>query len=374
MSRKRLTWEEVRMDAKVLHDLELGNSMGAASRPLSAADILTLNIPHTPFLLENVFREKELAILSGARKTCKSFFLLDVLITLASGGRICDRIYANGKHKVVLIDAELSLQNIAERIRKVGGLHDNLSGWTKLFEIVCLKEEGKSINLSTEADQQWLDERIGTAKIVAFDNLGKLITPGCETCGKTWRRITRWFDKMQQRGITILLVHHENKKGQIRGTLKIEDDADLLISLKRPKSCEPNDGNLIEVHLPAARHLHGDQLEPFTIMYSEGTDGFVRQVGADEREIDLPAQSNKPVVTSREISAWDLTELQIDMLTIARTQDRVVAGDVIQEKVRGRSKSTVSNSFTHLCRQGLLERHGDTLRKTYYTPVAEQLA
>lgn len=375
VSRLNISLEDFRQEARDKFKLVLGDKE-TEIRPLSVTDIRNMNFPDNPFQLENVFRPGELIIIVGARKTSKSYFLMDIIITLASGGKISDRIFSRKMHEVALIDTELSLRDIAARIPRVGNEHKDAKNWGKSFIVVCLKEEGRQIDLSNKKDQQWIEKMIGNAKVVAFDNYGKSIKPGVESCAKTWRSVTAWFERLQQKGITVILVHHENKAGETRGTLKMEDDADLVISLKRPEKWVPANGNIVIVSFPAARHLHGDQVKSFTIEYFEDENGFYRTVeanGIDQNASEgnqLRVFLDKPVVSQEEIKEFSLSVLQIEILRIARTKGRVKASDVINEDIFGRRKSNVSNVLRDLCSHKLLKAVGEKSGR-FYTPVSK---
>jgi len=369
MDRQRVTWDEVCAMAMDRHKLDLRSKEGADTRPFSAADILNMEFSSNPFMLENVFRSGELVILAGSRKTNKSFISLDILISLACGGALSNNIFAQQRWEVALIDAELTLQSIRDRLRRIIGLYGGPGDWTKTMRIVSLKHEERALDISKEEDRLWLEGKIGTAKVVVLDNFGKIIKHGSETCVKSWRIIAAWFERLHEKGITVILAHHENKTGEVRGTRKMEDDADLLISLKRPKEWTPADGNIVEVHFPAARHLHGDQVKPFTIRYTEDFEGFRRSVGIIDENMPSLVEDDVPVVSTDEVSQYQLSSLQVEMLTIARTKGTVRAGDVISTEVKGRGRTSVTNAFEGLRVKELLEAQGPSNKGRYYIPV-----
>lgn len=369
MLRRAISLEDFRQTAWDKFQLTLGNK-GADDRPFTAADVFAMHFPENPFLLENVFRAGELVIIAGSRKTNKSFISLDILTALACGGSISDNIFAPKACRVVLIDAEFALPDIQSRLRRVIGLHGGPGAWMKAMDIVSLKHEDRKIDISLNEDQQWLEMKIGAAKIVVLDNFGKLIKHGAESCVKTWRAIAAWFERLQQKGITIILAHHENKTGEVRGTQKMEDDADLLISLKRPKEWTPADGNIVVVQFPASRHLHGDQVKPFTIEYADGKNGFKRDVRMMDGSQAPSREENAPAVSKDEVEKYQLSSLQIDMLEIARTKRTVKAIDVIDQNQLGRSATTVTNAFKDICTKGLLKAQGKGKGRRYI-PLSE---
>jgi len=79
-------------------------------------------------------------------------------------------------------------------------------------------------------------------KLWALDNIGA-VTPGLdENSREAWSPINRWLLDLRFAGISTILIHHEGKSGEQRGTSAREDNLDISISLKRPKDYHPEDG------------------------------------------------------------------------------------------------------------------------------------
>lgn len=370
MRRRSISLAEFYQEARDRYQLEFDSDKeGAGDRPLSLADIEAMDIKPTAFLMANMFRAGELIILSGAAKTSKSHVVMDIAIALACKGGISDRIYANSACKVALVDAELSLEALMGRFRRIGALHGNNEKWSKSFFVISAIHEKRPFDLSDEADQKWLEKKIGDAKIVIFDNYGKLTRPNGDGF-QTWRQVAAWFERLQQRGVTVILIQHENKSEKVRGTMKMIDDADLHVALKRPQDWKPSDGNIVEMHFPAARHLHGDQLEPFSITYAEDTTGFHRYVGSVGESKLSPAWVKAPVVSEMEIGKHGLSSLHVEMLTIARKKGAVRAGDVVEQAGSGRGRTSVTNAFSDLCAKNLLTPQGESKKGRHYVPFS----
>ncbi|MBN2333860.1 MAG: hypothetical protein JXO49_06725 [Deltaproteobacteria bacterium] len=61
----------------------------------------------------------------------------------------------------------------------------------------------------------------------------------------------------------VLLVHHNGKSGNQRGTSRKEDVLDTVIQLKNPVDYNPDQGALLEVHFRKSRNLTGECVSPF---------------------------------------------------------------------------------------------------------------
>ena len=356
--RRKLSTEQFFAEAKEIHGLNLNQQGEEPRRSLSAADAFKLEFPPSPFLLENLFRRGELIILSGARKTSKSFLLADFLMALAQGGAFSERVYARRVVKSLLVDAELSLELVATRLRKLGELQGSHEEWAKHFRILCLKHEGRKINLLKQADREWLETQFQDEEVIAFDNYGKLVPVQAGSSPASWRVVEEWFEQLRRQGRTVLIVQHENKNGQLRGTLKMEDDADLVLSLKRPEEWQPEQGNIFHVHLTASRHLHGAQVVPFTVHYLEDESGFHRVISDQSGDTMSSPLGAEAAVSSVEIENWNLTELEIEILAKAKATSFVKAGEFIDKGRMGRGRSSVTAGLSRLCECGLLEPKG----------------
>jgi putative DNA primase/helicase len=60
-----------------------------------------------------------------------------------------------------------------------------------------------------------------------------------------------------RRHMAVLVVHHTNKSGALRGSAQHEDVLDLVIALRRPPDYKPQQGACIELHIEKARSRAG---------------------------------------------------------------------------------------------------------------------
>jgi putative DNA primase/helicase len=99
-------------------------------------------------------------------------------------------------------------------------------------------------NLLDEKWRAWMKEVLlkHGVKLWVLDNIGA-VTPGLdENSREGWSPINRWLLDLRFAGISTILIHHEGKGGEQRGTSAREDNLDISISLKRPKDYHPEDG------------------------------------------------------------------------------------------------------------------------------------
>ena len=72
-----------------------------------------------------------------------------------------------------------------------------------------------------------------------------------------------WLLRLRRQGVSVLLIEHEGRSGNPRGTSKREDVLDTLINLKHPDDYQVEDGARFEVHLGKARGVFGEAAKPF---------------------------------------------------------------------------------------------------------------
>ncbi|WP_419788131.1 AAA family ATPase [Pseudodesulfovibrio sp.] len=341
--------------SKEVKDEQAGMSMG---------ELLTMDVSQKEFLVEPFIKEDEFLIVAAPKKTFKSFVALDIAMALACGGDMGGRLRAPKQQRVTFVDAEMWIGTIQNRSKNMKGLYQDPCLKKRIDDnlyLLSLNDIGKRINLMLEEDRQWIETKMhkGT-RLLVLDNLGKLIPPQREANHSAWRVLEEWIRKLNARGIAVILVTHMTKNGHfVRGSGKILDDADTIVTLKKPRRV--GRGDKVEVHFEGSRELYGDALAPFSLCYTEQKKRFVRHVQNIDEQLD-----EARLVSSSEIEAYDLKGLKLEMVKLARKQGVIGAKNFKQEGA-GPSSSTISKSLKELCDDGLLVKEGDK-RTARYSP------
>lgn len=319
------------------------------------------------FLVKPLFKPGEIALLVAKQKSGKSFFALDLSIMLATGGNIGNRLKAPTPQKVLVVDAEMPEAEVVGRINYLKKNYefdrhkDNLN-------FVFLRENGTKLNLINQDDQNQLENIIDKQKLLVLDNLGKLIARKGETNEHQWNSFFNWLRKLTQKGITVLLVHHENKTGQHRGTGKMTDDVDLVISLKNSGD---SSGTYIDVNIDDARFLYSNDCQPFTIVYDNSNQ---RKVITNPKTKEIPKVITSDLPTLTLCNTKQVKELTKSYRDILRA---VMHSFFIDKKISvatryfvrsksGRSRSTVSNALAKFCENGWLRKEGTDKTTEYF--------
>ena len=109
------------------------------------------------------------------------------------------------------------------------------------------------LDLSEDAGIEWLMATWNNPELVVLDTLSSLVSLRSGDAER-WARVQRFVLHQRRRRRAVLLVHHANKRGAMRGSTRREDLLDLVIALRRPDAGPPAGGARFEIHFDKARH------------------------------------------------------------------------------------------------------------------------
>ena len=354
-----------------IHGLDLNpKEKGIESLVMTLGDLENIENDR-PFMFHKLFREKEFVLLVGPPKSCKSIFTMDVCLTLARGGSMGGRFFAEKPCKVFYFDAEMSGFEFELRLKKlIEGNHGNIDRIRRNFKYICLRDLKQENRLDFSKEEDW-GKIINLAKgydFVVFDNLGALFPPYYEQSAQGWKELSSaLFEPILQNGSAVWLVHHLNKASVYRGSGKIIDFANVQLSLSKPSGEDEEcstEGTVIDCHIPVARILTGAEMESFTLVYNDKNGQIIRTVfSLDGSPID-----SKGVVVEQEIREKGLDAFDIEILKIARGLGYIVAGDL---KSDGISDTKVTDHLNKLVKLGLLTKTGEKKGTKYWVAGKE---
>src|SRR5215213_6612595 len=94
-------------------------------RRLSAAELITADLPEREPILDPVISAKSLALLYGPRGTGKTFLALSIAWAAASGTSVLGW-RAHRRHRVLYIDGEMPAIDMKKRLALLGSAPDDL--------------------------------------------------------------------------------------------------------------------------------------------------------------------------------------------------------------------------------------------------------
>lgn len=236
----------------------------AGPRVVTLHELLALEIPVRQYLLYPILREKEIVMLHAWRGVGKTHVALEIAYAVASGGSFLDW-KAQRPRRVLYLDGEMPARSMQERLASIVRASAQAEGFDPSnLKLVCSDLQERPLpNLSSRDGQEWIDALVEGADLVVIDSISTLAGHGRENEAESWLPMQEWVLSLRRRGKSVLLLHHDGKGGQQRGTSRKEDILDVVMGLRHPKDYAPSEGARFEVHFDKARGLHGEAVVPF---------------------------------------------------------------------------------------------------------------
>ena len=273
-------------------------------RVLTLGQFIDWPIPPREHLLYPILSEQGLALIYAMRGLGKTYVALCVGLAVASGKGLFSWV-AKGPRQVLYIDGEMPARAMQERLQRlVETLNISPEHLSNFMLITPDIQKSPIPNLATPAGQSAIEPYLKDVSLVIVDNIATLCRAGRENDTESWLPVQGWLLDLRRRGLSVLVVHHAGKNGDQRGTSAKEDIMDTVITLRRPRDYQAEEGARFEVHLTKARGLAGGEAKSFEAQLHD-SDGCLKwQVknleDRDEAEIRDLLEQGKSV---REIAA-----------------------------------------------------------------------
>jgi hypothetical protein len=219
---------------------------------LSADALLAANRPDRGAILAPLLRSRSLNLLYGPRGLGKTFVAMAMARAAATGERFLGW-QADRPHSVLYVEGEMAAADIQQRLVVLGPPPPTLE--------FILADLASLPDLADEAGQATLESACDPPPdLLVLDNLSSLA--GHRTGDPDpWPKLQPFLLRLRGR-MAVLVVHHTNKRGALRGSAQHEDVLDLVLALRRPLDYAPRQGAHFELHVEKARTLAGPALDP----------------------------------------------------------------------------------------------------------------
>lgn len=233
----------------------------------SAAELVEAAGEPQEFILEPILAPGTTALIYGPAGVGKSFLALGLALAAAGGGSFLGWT-APRPHNVLYLDGEMSPEAVAGRLRLFGPPPPSLRLW------LAAEQEGPRLDLSTLDGVLRLSKSWGEVDLVIIDSLSSLAGGVLQQDTERWHEM-RYFLGLQQRfGRSVVMVHHANREGALRGISRRADAMDVIMALRRPRDWQPADGARFELRLEKARHQSGAELAPIEAQLCADANGI----------------------------------------------------------------------------------------------------
>ena len=179
------------------------------------------SLPERPYIIDPILKPGHYCLIYGGTGVAKTWFSLAMAMGISSGKSFIDYWgYEGNARKVLYVAGEMEPEMFGERLQKLSSLE------SKNFLLVR-----ENLNLVDSADQERLLDTIAErgSQVVVLDNLTTLAERGAYENG--FGKLLALINRLKESGIAVILVHHENKAGEFKGTTKIKDVAEMSLHL-----------------------------------------------------------------------------------------------------------------------------------------------
>ncbi len=200
-----------------------------ASCLLTAAELAALVlVPRTP-LLGEWLREGDLGYLFAPRGGGKTWLAMLIGQAISTGGSLGEWAAGEDRRPVYYFDAEMNHQDVQERADKLG-LHNDCFHLLSNEQVFMKLQH--SANIADRAHQRGLSSMLPDSSVFIIDNLSTGQSGMRENENDDFDVIKDWLLSLRRRSITVIIIHHAGRNGEMRGASRREDPAHWILSLK----------------------------------------------------------------------------------------------------------------------------------------------
>jgi hypothetical protein len=239
--------------------------------PICQVNQLEIQLPEKLWLIESIWAHSAVGIIGGAPKCCKSWFGLDMALSIASATRCLGRFAVNQPGPVLVYLAEDALPAVRARIQALCSQRHLDIDHLDLYVITA-----STLRLDLVADQQRLNATLAYLKprFLLLDPLVRLHRLDENSAADISKLLGFIRDMQRTHHAAIALVHHASKKqraqpGQaLRGSSDLHAFGDsnaylakrnkrivLSVEHRSAKSIEPIEMQLVSRANGSATHL-----------------------------------------------------------------------------------------------------------------------
>jgi hypothetical protein len=246
--------------------------------PLTVVDVtkfVHVEIPKKKILLAPFITEKSTGMVHAWRGVGKTHMLLGMAMAQASGGQFL-KWNAPEPSSVLYADGEMTDFEMQKALREGMSMEGIPPIEEGRFNLISADLQERGIySLSTKEGQHLLEDRIGDAQTIYFDNISTLFRGGDERTGEDWEAAQDWLLSLRRQGKATVLAHHDGKGLTQRGTSQREDILNWVIQMQHPKNYQMSENLRAEVHFRKTRGQWGAAATPFEVRLETHNDQSV---------------------------------------------------------------------------------------------------
>jgi hypothetical protein len=245
---------------------------------VSFRSLLEMDLPPLKFLFEPLLTEGGTGEIWGWRGTGKSFIATEMGMELALGKPLMFPNSAPGggnwpisrAYRVFYVYAEMHASQIKQRAIQIAKGHDLPLPPHEGFGLLSKDFQKKWRPRIKEAtNRKYIEDHVfgGGYELLILDNLSTLWPAAQEGEGERTAVLSDWFADFNQRGVSVIYLHHAGKSGDQRGGSEKEDMLDFVISLINPPGYKRHQQLCVDLEITKIRGecRRASWLAPFEI-------------------------------------------------------------------------------------------------------------
>ncbi len=282
---------------------------------------------HAPWYIPKLARAGDLTLLGGESKRSGKTTLLMHGIKAAAAGELFLGEPTMQTGALVLTEQG---NNILQATRKAGITDEHKIRITPYRE-VSAEDWSRLVPMAIEACEE---EELGILSIDTFTAFAKLHGTDENAVGEVRERMAPLLDAVRVHNLAVILTHHTNREGQIRGSSHFFADPDVIWTLKRPVGDHAANVRTLEGigRYDSVNTTFNIALEDSGYVFSGSTTQIERNNARNEIRKRLPNREEACKLQSELIS-----EIGLSGTTVRRALDELIDdGEVRRKKLPGR--------------------------------------
>ena len=228
---------------------------------MTSSELQKADIPARKDYLGGWLCEGDYGVVFAPRGVGKTWASMAMAHAMAANEAFGPWAAGTSKCKVLYVDGEMPLA--LTKARDVG-----LSRGGELIYLhhdTFYEQTEKGMNLAKQKDRDGLKEMVieQGINVLFLDNLSTLAHGIQENDASEWEALGNWFLELRRMKLTVVLVHHAGRNGQMRGTSKREDMAAWILSLTSDAVSAGDEGAQFVSHFAKRPRVMADSIHDF---------------------------------------------------------------------------------------------------------------
>ena len=235
---------------------------------LSSPVLSELDAPKRTPLLGCWMKEADLGFIFAARGVGKTWMTMLIGNALVNAVSLGEWQAGVSQRRVLYVDGEMALADSRERTRTIGITSPNFQ-W--LHHEWLFEKTEQILNIANSDCREAVSELLRDGDVLILDNLSALCRGVAENDNDSWEILLPWLLSFRRRKVTVIIVHHAGRNGEMRGASRREDAANWILRLQDDTQGDDECQKAIISSFPKARGCRPQEAAPMRwVIKTEG--------------------------------------------------------------------------------------------------------